>query len=69
MVLVPLPEADVELLMQRSLGNPQHSITINLEAQTITDDQGYSSTFEIDPFRAPICASMTSSCRRNPGSP
>jgi 3-isopropylmalate/(R)-2-methylmalate dehydratase small subunit len=51
MVLVPLPEADVELLMQRSLGNPQHSITINLEAQTITDDQGYSSTFEIDPFR------------------
>jgi 3-isopropylmalate/(R)-2-methylmalate dehydratase small subunit len=51
MVLVHLPEADVELLMQRSLENPQHRITINLEAQTITDDQGYSSTFEIDPFR------------------
>src|ERR1700722_3628821 len=51
MVLVRLPEADVELLTHRSATNPAHKITINLEAQTITDDQGFSGTFEIDPFR------------------
>jgi 3-isopropylmalate/(R)-2-methylmalate dehydratase small subunit len=51
MVLVRLPEADVELLTHRSATNPAHKITINLEAQTITDDQGFSGKFEIDPFR------------------
>ena len=51
MVLVRLPEADVELLTARSVANPAHSITINLEAQTITDDEGFSATFDIDPFR------------------
>ena len=51
MVLVRLPEADVELLTHRSTKNPQHKITINLEAQTVTDDQGFSAHFDIDPFR------------------
>jgi 3-isopropylmalate/(R)-2-methylmalate dehydratase small subunit len=51
MILVRLPESDVNLLSARSATNPNHSITINLEAQTITDDQGFSATFEIDPFR------------------
>jgi 3-isopropylmalate/(R)-2-methylmalate dehydratase small subunit len=51
MVLVRLPEADVELLTHRSAQNPAHKITINLEAQTITDDQGFSASFEIDAFR------------------
>jgi len=51
MVLVRLPETDVELLTHRSAANPAHKITINLEAQTVTDDQGFSATFEIDPFR------------------
>ena len=51
MVLVRLPEANVELLTRRSTVNPQHKITINLEAQTVTDDQGFSATFDIDPFR------------------
>ena len=51
MVLVRLPEPEVELLMQRSTANPAHQITINLEAQTVTDDQGFHATFEIDPFR------------------
>ncbi|XWK48502.1 3-isopropylmalate dehydratase small subunit [Tunturiibacter empetritectus] len=31
--------------------NPAHKITINLEAQTITDDEGFSAHFDIDPFR------------------
>ena len=51
MILVRLSEADVQTLMDRSAKNPTHKITINLEAQTITDDQGFSGTFEIDPFR------------------
>ena len=51
MVLVRLPEAEVELLMQRSAANPAHQITINLEAQTVTDDAGFSAHFDIDPFR------------------
>jgi 3-isopropylmalate/(R)-2-methylmalate dehydratase small subunit len=51
MVLVRLPESDVETLMHRSEKNPAHKITINLEAQTITDDEGFSAHFDIDPFR------------------
>jgi len=51
MVLVRLPEADVELLTHRSATNSAHQITINLEAQTVTDDQGFSAHFDIDPFR------------------
>jgi 3-isopropylmalate/(R)-2-methylmalate dehydratase small subunit len=51
MVLVRLPEPDVNLLSTRSAANPAHQITINLEAQTITDDQGFSATFAMDPFR------------------
>jgi len=51
MVLVRLPESDVELLTARSTANPAHHITINLEAQTVSDDQGFSAHFDIDPFR------------------
>ena len=51
MILVRLSEEDVNLLTHRSAANPEHSITINLEEQTVTDDEGFSATFEIDPFR------------------
>jgi 3-isopropylmalate/(R)-2-methylmalate dehydratase small subunit len=51
MILVRLSEADVTLLTQRSTASPGHAITINLEAQTVTDDQGFSAHFDIDPFR------------------
>ncbi len=51
MILVRLSEADVNLLTHRSQQNPNHTITINLEQQTVTDDEGFSATFEINPFR------------------
>ena len=51
MILVRLSEEDVNLLTHRSTQNPAHSMTINLEQQTIIDDQGFSATFDIDPFR------------------
>jgi 3-isopropylmalate/(R)-2-methylmalate dehydratase small subunit len=50
-ILVRLSEEDVQTLLDRSTRNPQHTITINLEAQTVTDDQGFSAHFDIDPFR------------------
>jgi 3-isopropylmalate/(R)-2-methylmalate dehydratase small subunit len=51
MILVRLSEEDVNLLTHRSTKNPAHKITINLEAQTVTDDEGFSAHFDIDPFR------------------
>jgi 3-isopropylmalate/(R)-2-methylmalate dehydratase small subunit len=51
MILVRLSEADVDLLTHRSLARPEHTITINLEEQRVTDDEGFSASFEIDPFR------------------
>jgi 3-isopropylmalate/(R)-2-methylmalate dehydratase small subunit len=50
-ILVRLSEEDVETLLQRSIENPEHTITINLEQQTVTDDQSFNASFEIDPFR------------------
>jgi len=50
-ILVRLSEDDVQTLLERATRNPQHKITINLEAQTVTDDQGFSAHFDIDPFR------------------
>lgn len=50
-ILVRLSEEDVQTLMKRSTENPDHQITINLEQQTVTDEQGFSAHFDIDPFR------------------
>jgi 3-isopropylmalate/(R)-2-methylmalate dehydratase small subunit len=50
-ILVRLSDAEVETLIQRSTANPQHKLTISLENQTVTDDQGFSAHFDIDPFR------------------
>ncbi len=50
-ILARLTDAEVETLMARSTANPQHRITLNLEAQTVTDEQGFKAHFEIDPFR------------------
>lgn len=55
MILVRLSEADVDLLTHRAISRagarPEHIITINLEEQTVTDDEGFSASFEMDPFR------------------
>ncbi|MGA7159094.1 MAG: 3-isopropylmalate dehydratase small subunit [Acidobacteriaceae bacterium] len=50
-ILCRLTEEEVQTLIQRSTANPQHELTINLEAQTVTDDEGFHATFDIDPFR------------------
>ena len=50
-ILVRLSEEDVATLLARSTTNPAHKITIDLEAQTVTDASGFSAHFDIDPFR------------------
>jgi 3-isopropylmalate/(R)-2-methylmalate dehydratase small subunit len=50
-ILCRLSDEDVETLIARSTANPKHSITVNLEEQTVTDDEGFSATFEMDAFR------------------
>jgi len=50
-VLARLTEEDVQELLSRCTKNPEHKLTINLEAQTVTDDDGFHAHFDIDPFR------------------
>ena len=50
-ILARLTEEETENLIQRSTTNPAHKITISLVDQTVTDDQGFSAHFDIDPFR------------------
>lgn len=51
LVLARLTDDEVKTLLARSTANPNHLITIDLEQQTVTDDQGFHARFEIDPFR------------------
>lgn len=50
-VLVRLTEPEVHTLLDRVTRDPQHSLTINLEQQMVTDTAGFLARFEIDPFR------------------
>jgi 3-isopropylmalate/(R)-2-methylmalate dehydratase small subunit len=50
-VLARLSEEQVALLLDRAANTTNYKLTISLEAQTVTDDQGFHATFEIDPFR------------------
>jgi 3-isopropylmalate/(R)-2-methylmalate dehydratase small subunit len=50
-ILCRLSEEEVETLIARSTANPGHTITVNLEAQTVTDEEGFAARFEMDPFR------------------
>ena len=50
-ILVRLSEEEVAELLKRSTADPKHVLTINLEQQTVTDEQGFKARFEIDPFR------------------
>ena len=50
-ILVRLRKRTCNAARTRSTANPAHKLTINLEAQTVTDDQGFNAHFDIDPFR------------------
>ena len=50
-VLIRLSEEDVALLLDRAAKIPNYELSVSLDAQTVTDAQGFYATFEIDPFR------------------
>ena len=50
-ILCRLTEDEVATLLKLCTENPQHKLTINLEAQTVTDEQGFRAHFDMDPFR------------------
>ena len=50
-VLVRLSEEQVAELLNNAKTIPNYQLTVSLEDQTVTDNQGFKATFEIDPFR------------------
>ena len=50
-LLVRLTEEQVETLLRNAETIPGYQLTVSLPDQTVTDGQGFSATFEVDPFR------------------
>ncbi len=50
-VLARLSEEQVAELLRKAQTIPGYQLTVSLEAQTVTDIQGFKASFEIDPFR------------------
>ena len=51
MLPVVLAQGEVDTMMGKTLQRTGYSATVDLEAQTVTDDDGWSVSFEIEPFR------------------
>ena len=50
-LLVKLSEEQVESLLHKAETIPGYKLTVSLEEQKVNDDQGFSASFEVDPFR------------------
>ena len=50
-LLITLPENQVQLLLDRAAKSDNYQLTVSLEENTVRDDQGFSTSFSIDPFR------------------
>ena len=46
-----LSEEDIEELFQRAEQNPSYQLTVNLENQTVSDEDGFERSFDVDPSR------------------
>ncbi len=51
MVPVVLSQSEVDYIMGNALKGVGYEVTVDLENQTVTDDQGFLAKFEFDPFR------------------
>ena len=51
MLPIQLSEEQVEDLFQRTKARDGYQLTVDLEQQTISDDEGLSVKFDVDPFR------------------
>ena len=50
-LLVRLSESEVETLLQNAQKIPGYQLSVSLPDQTVTDGQGFSAKFDVDPFR------------------
>jgi 3-isopropylmalate/(R)-2-methylmalate dehydratase small subunit len=50
-LLITLPEEQVQTLLDRAASTENYQLTVSLEDNTIRDGQGFSTSFAIDPFR------------------
>jgi 3-isopropylmalate/(R)-2-methylmalate dehydratase small subunit len=50
-LLVTLPEEQVQTLLDRAARTPNYRLTVSLEDQTVKDEEGFSASFTVDPFR------------------
>lgn len=50
-LLVKLPEDQVDTLLARAKQHEGYKLSVSLEENTISDDHGFASTFHVDPFR------------------
>ena len=48
---VVLEETEVDTIMARALRGAGYKVTVDLASQTVTDDLGLKTNFDIDPFR------------------
>jgi len=50
-LLVTLPEEQVQTLLDRASNRDGYTLTVSLEENTISDSEGFKTSFAIDPFR------------------
>lgn len=50
-LLVKLPEEQVETLLKKAAIIPGYKLSVSLEEQLLSDEQGFTAGFEVDPFR------------------
>lgn len=48
---IQLSAADVDDLFSRAASTPHYQLTVSLEGQTVTDHEGFTASFDVDPFR------------------
>ena len=51
MLPITLPEETVASLLERAKNTPGYQMTVDLETQTVSDEQGFSARFDVDSFR------------------
>lgn len=51
MAPIVLEQSEVDLIMGKSIQRNEYTITVDLEQQTVSDDDGFQATFDFDQFR------------------
>jgi 3-isopropylmalate/(R)-2-methylmalate dehydratase small subunit len=51
LLLIEQPQAVIDYICRRAGNTPGYAVSIDLEAQTLADDQGLAESFVVEPFR------------------